>query len=98
MIEYLVYALAVLGGYVAIRMVLIPIADVLLFAFGYTIANVMLTNWTYAKKHPLGYARAVVTWFVDGMVERMTSLGTIESIKLGNKIIWKPYFHYERVK
>jgi uncharacterized membrane-anchored protein len=88
--------LAIIGAITVVYYVINPIFDVLLFALGYWIAKMMGADWSKVKNHPFKAGQFVLyKWFLEGIGINLDAVGKITQIKMGNRLIWKPYFHYE---
>ena len=85
-----------IGSVWVVRVLLIPLCDVIVFSIGYTIFRVIHLSLTKIIKRPDRFIGFVIISFLRGFIKRTCDFGTLESSKT-SKWIWKPYFHYERI-
>lgn len=94
MIEYIIYALAMVGAYYLLRDVVIPVTDAGLYASGYVVLYLLNVEWSVAANSPWQLVSTLPGLLWEGFKIRLFQTNVIEAY---GKYRWTPYFRYERL-
>lgn len=93
MLLMLVLILSIIGTYTITKEIVFPIADMVLYATGYTIFNMWIIDPKKVYGRLFKLTKYVVRCFFEGIGIWASSPGETDDVLSGNKH-WKPYFHY----
>lgn len=98
LMNLILYPLALIGLYIIIKEFIIPIADGILYATGYTIFSLIQTNWKKVSFKPFRFLKVVLwNWWFCEIIERIIGFGKTKNITRGD-MRWTPYFKYENLE
>lgn len=93
-IWYLFFFMVFVSGlYTITKEIVFPIADMILYAAGYTLFNIWRIDFHKVKNHKYGVLKYIIGCFFDGVNIWASTPGTTNDVCSGN-LHWKPYFHY----